>query len=166
MASLTSASDQPPVATSGVSTVAILSQDVLRSSTQAVNPETAFDNTSGRLAGLTPFSYAAGTLPVIYDENVTTTILMGNFGVEVALLTDAGERRNTFVMAASDNLPAQAIMVAGATDTLIGEELFSSGAYTGAGPLHSASLSTQDYLRWLLIAVMLVGAALKLFGVL
>jgi len=33
---------------------------------------------------------------------------MGNFGVEAALLTDAAERENTFILAASDNLTAQA----------------------------------------------------------
>jgi hypothetical protein len=166
LADLTSASDQPPVATSGDSTIAILSQDTLQSSFETVTPGAAFDITAGRLAGLTPFSYAAGTLPVMNDENVSATVLMGNFGVEAALLTDAAERKDMYVLAASDNLPAQAVMYATAQDVLLGEEIFSADAYNNGKPIHSASLATQDILRWLIIIAMLAGAVLKMAGVL
>jgi hypothetical protein len=166
LADLTSASDQPPVATSGDSTIAILSQDTLKSSVEAVTPGAVFDITTGRLAGLTPFSYAAGTLPVMNDEHVSATVLMGNFGVEAALLTDAAERKSMYVLAASDNLPAQAVMYATAQDVLLGEEIFSVDAYNNGKPIHSASLTTQDILRWVIIVVMLAGAALKMAGVL
>jgi hypothetical protein len=157
LADQTSASDQPPIATSGESTIAILSQDTLQSSFQTTVPGAAFDISAGRLTGLTPFSYAAGTLPINKDENTSATVLMGNFGVEVGLLTDAAERQNTYLLAASDNLPAQAIMYASAHDMLIGEELFSAEAYNNSGPIQLASLTVQDILRWLVIASMLIG---------
>jgi hypothetical protein len=166
LADLTSASDKPPVATSGDSTIAILSQDTLQSSAETATPGAAFDITNGRLAGLTPFSYAAGTLPVMNDENVSATVLMGNFGVESALLTDAAERKNMYVLAASDNLPAQAVMYATAQDVLLGEEIFAVDAYNNGKPIHSASLTTQDILRWGIIIAMLIGAVLKMAGVL
>jgi hypothetical protein len=165
LAELTSAGDQPPIATSGDAALAILSQDTLQTASQA-SAQGAYDSTSGRLTGLTPFSYAAGAMTTIRDENISANVLMGNFGVEAALLTDAAERENTFILAASDNLTAQAVMYASAQEPLIGEELFAAGAYTDAGSLHSASLTVQDILRWLIIIVILVGALLKLTGVL
>jgi hypothetical protein len=165
VAELTSASDRPPVATSGDGAIAILSQDALRASGQAVL-STGYDATAARLTGLTPFSYAAGVLPVMRDENVSANVLMGNFGIEVALLTDAAERGNTSIMAGSDNLPAQAVLYASAQDPLIGEELYAAGAYIKARPFHTASLIVQDILRWLVVIVILVGAILKLAGVL
>jgi hypothetical protein len=165
LAELTSAGDQPPIATSGDAALAILSQDTLQAASQA-SAQGAYDPNSGRLTGLTPFSYAAGAMTTIRDENISANVLMGNFGVEAALLTDAAERENTFILAASDNLTAQAVMYASAQEPLIGEELFAAGAYTDAGPLHSASLTVQDILRWLIIIVILVGALLKLTGVL
>ncbi|MBA4379826.1 MAG: hypothetical protein C0393_03940 [Anaerolinea sp.] len=165
VAELTSASDRPPVATSGDGAVAILSQDALQASKQAVL-SSGYDVTAARLAGLTPFSYAAGTLPVMRDEEVSANILIGNFGVEVALLTDAAERENSSSLAASDNLPAQAILYASAQDALIGEELFAAGAYVKARPFHTASLIVQDNLRWLVVIAILVGAILKLAGLL
>ncbi len=165
VAELTSASDRPPVATSGDGAVAILSQDALQASDQAVL-SSGHDVTAARLTGLTPFSYAAGTLLVMREEDVSANILIGNFGVEVALLTDAAERENSSSLAASDNLPAQAILYASAQDALIGEELFAAGAYVKARPFHSASLIVQDSLRWLVVIAILVGAILKLAGLL
>jgi hypothetical protein len=164
LADLTSAGDQPPVATSGDATLAILSQDTLQAAAKT-SDRAASDPTMGRLTGLTPFSYAAGAIPVIRDEKVSANVLVGNFGVEVALLTDAVERENTFVLAGSDNLTAQAVIYASAQEPLIGEEIFASGAYIETGPLHIASLTVQDILRWLIIAAILVGALLTLAGV-
>jgi hypothetical protein len=164
LADLTSAGDQPPIVTSGEATLAILSQDTLQAAAK-FSKQVAFDPTTGRLTGLTPFSYAAGAIPVIRDENVSANLLMGNFGVEVALLTDAVERENTFVLAGSDNLTAQAVIYASAQEPLIGEEIYAAGAYVESGPLHTASLTVQDILRWLIIAVILVGALLTLAGV-
>lgn len=165
LADLTSAGDQPPIVTSGDATLAILSQDTLQAAAK-FSEQAAFDPTTGRLTGLTPFSYAAGAIPVIRDENVSANLLMGNFGVEVALLTDAVERENTFVLAGSDNLTAQAVIYASAQEPLIGEEIYAAGAYVESGPLDTASLTVQDILRWLIIAAILVGALLTLAGVL
>jgi hypothetical protein len=165
LAELTSAGDQPPIASSGDAALAILSQDTLQTGSLA-SAQGAYDPTAGRLTGLTPFSYAAGVIPVMRDENISTNVLIGNFGVEAALLTEAAERANTFTLAASDNLTAQAVLFATAQEPLIGEELYAAGAYVDAGPLHTASLTVQDILRWLIIIVILVGAFLKLTGVL
>ena len=163
LAEWTSGGDQPPIATSGDASLALLSQDTLQTASQT-SPNGVYDPTSGRLTGLTPFSYAVGAIPAIRDENVSANVLLGNFGVEVALLTDAARRENTFALAASDNLTAQSVIYAGAPEPLIGEELFAAGAYADAGRFHTSSLMVQDILRWLIVAIILVGALLKLTG--
>jgi hypothetical protein len=166
IAALSIISDRPPVATSGEGSLAILSQDTLRFAYRAGNSNDLYDPERGRLTGVTPFSYIAGTLPVIRDEQVSTNILTGSFGPEVVLLTDAAEQQRSFVLAASDSLPAQAALYAAAQEPLIGEELFAVPAYLQAGPFHQASLQVQDVLRWGLIFTILVGAILKLFNIL
>ena len=165
LADLTSAGDQPPIATSGDAPLAILSQDTLQAASK-FSDRTTSDPVGGRLTGLTPFSYAAGAIPAIRDEKVSANVLMGNFGVEVGLLTHAVERENTFVVAGSDNLTAQAVIYASAQEPLVGEEIFAAGAYVDSGPLHSASLTVQDILRWLVVATILAGALLTLAGIL
>ncbi len=161
---LTSASDKPPVVTSGDAALTILSQDTLRAAYRVAGREQQYRSNSGRLAGLTPFSYAAGALFPILDEDVSANILVGGFDAEVGLLTDTAERKNSFTLAAADSLPAQAILYASAQEPLIGEELYAAGAYTQAGRAHIASLYVQDILRWLIVLVILGGAVMKLLA--
>lgn len=160
----TSLSDRPPIVTSGDASLAILSQDTLQSGYRAAGAEDQYRFSTGRLTGLTPFSYAAGTVPVMRDENVSTNIFLGDFGPESALLVEAAERENTTIIAASDNISAQSVLFASSQEPLIGEELFAAGAYIGAGPAHEASLTVQDILRWLIIGAIAIGSLLKFVG--
>jgi hypothetical protein len=164
IAERTSVSDRPPIVTSGDPALTILSQDTAQSGYRAAGAGEQFRVTAERMTGLSPFSYAAGTIPVTRDENVSANILIGDLGAESALAADASDRQDASLIAASDNLSAQSIFFASAQEPLIGEELFASGAYVGAGASHEASLQVQDVLRWVLILVMLGGAALKLLG--
>jgi len=103
-------------------------------------------------------------MPIARDENVSVSVVMGDLGAEAALVAESADRENNSLIAASDNLSAQAILYASAQDPLIGEELFAGGAYTGAGASHEASLNVQDILRWLVILAILAGAGLKLMS--
>jgi len=161
-----SISDRPPVATSGETTLSILSQDTLKSALKAIGAENQYEPTAGQLSGLTPFSFAAGTMPVIQDQHVSVSILAGHFGPEAALITDVSERSGGLTLGGSDSITAQAILYATAQEPLIGEELYAAGAYLQAGPFHTASIQTQDFLRWILAGIILVGGILKLVGVL
>ncbi|MGB7095103.1 MAG: DUF6754 domain-containing protein [Anaerolineales bacterium] len=160
----TSISDRPPVATSGEGTLGILSQDSQREAAKYLGVRS--DPTRGRITGLTPFSYAAGTLSFIEEEEIGANLLIGSFGIEVALITDAAERKEGMTLGGTDNLTGQAVLFATAQEPLIGEETYAGGAYLGAGRMHTASLYVQDILRWVLIGLILIGAILKLFGVL
>jgi hypothetical protein len=150
--------------TSGDASLSILSQDTLQAGYRAAGAEDQYRISTGRLTGLTSFSFAAGTIPVTRDEAVSATVILGDFGAEAALLADAADREDTNLIAASDNLSAQSILYASAQDPLIGEELFASGAYLGAGVSHDASLQVQDILRWVLVLAIVGGSLLKFVG--
>lgn len=160
-----STGDNPPIATSGDATLAIIAQDTIRSTYQDIGIIDQYQPTSGRLAGFTPFSYAVGTLSTIKDKKTTSHFLIGHFGNEVALITDASERNGDLMLAGTDNLPAQALLYATAKEPLIGEEVYASGAYLHANPMHIASLQAQDILRWGLVVIILAGALFKFIGV-
>jgi hypothetical protein len=160
----TSLSDRPPVAVAGEPSLALLAQETLRAGYQAVEAGDLYQPSSGRLSGMTPFAAAAGAMPILHDESVSAAVLAGDFGVEAALLADVAERENNFMLGASSDLASQAALYASAQEPLIGEELFAMGAYLGAGASHTASLTVQDILRWLIILALIAGAALKLVG--
>jgi hypothetical protein len=160
----TSASDNPPVVTSGAGDLSILTRDTLQAGYKAAGAEELYNHATGRLTGLTPFSFAAGAIPSMRDENVSSNVFIGHFGPEVALLTDTAERTNSPAVAAAVDPTAQAILYASVEEPLIGEELFAAGAYSNAGPAHQASLQVQDILRVVIILVLLGGSVLKLAG--
>ena len=165
IAEISMASDRPLIATSGDGSLSILSQDTLREVYRSGNAASQYSPQHGRLGGVTPYSYITGALPVIHDERVSANIFIGSFGSEVAFLNEAAERENAFVMAASDALPAQAVLFGIAQEPLIGEELFAVPAYLQTSTVHQASVHTQDILRWIVVLIILTGALLKLLGV-
>lgn len=164
IAERTSVSDQPPVASAGDPTLGLLTQDTLQAGYQAAGVDELYVPTSGRVTGLGPFGFAAGAMPITSNENISANILLGHFGAEVGLLTEASERGNVTLIGASDNLAGQSILFASSQESLIGEELFAAGAYIGAGPSHMASLTVQDILRWMIVVVLIAGAFLKFAG--
>jgi hypothetical protein len=161
-----SISDSPPVATSGDGAVTILTQDTIRSTYSDLGAQNQYEATNGQLTGLTPFSYAAGAIPVIHDENVTANVIVGHLGSEIVLLTEEAERRESLTVAGTDSVPTQAVTYAASQEPLLGEEIYAGGAYIGSDPIHIASLRAQDVLRWLLAGIILIGALAKLGGLL
>jgi hypothetical protein len=157
-------SDRPPVATSANGVLSILSQDTLRAAYRAGNALEQYDPARGRLTGPTPFSYIAGTIPVMKFEQVSANLLIGKYGPQVALLCEAAEQEKAFSLAASESLPAQAVLYASAQEPLIGEEVFAIPAYLQAGPAHLASLNAQDMLRWAVAGGILLGILIKLLA--
>jgi hypothetical protein len=163
VADIASDSDLPPIATSGDGSLMLLAQDTLRSSYRRLGISDQYHPGVARVTGLTPFSYAAGVLPLVLDRGALSSALVGSFGAEVGLITGANQRRGGFALGGSNNLTAQAVLFASAEQPLIGEELYATGAYTDAGPAHQASLRAQDVLRWVIILLLLITSITPLF---
>jgi len=157
--------DYPPIASTGDAVISILAQDTIQGTSKAISVTDQLSNPSGELIGVTPFSYAAGSLSTIRDSNVSANIHTGWFGNEVIWFTTAGERQSSPTIAGTVQLPAQAVIYASASDPLIGEELYAGGAYLGAGKIHQASISAQDVIRWIIIVIIIGSVLLNFLGI-
>ncbi|MFZ3069885.1 MAG: DUF6754 domain-containing protein [Anaerolineaceae bacterium] len=158
--------DQPSQAVSGDGSLACLSQMIVRGAYQnALAPE-LFKPDYGLLAGSTPYSHLAGLLPDINHRANAGVILCGQFRPETILALDLAERKNMPMIAMSDSLSAQAVFFASSAVVCLGEDYFSSGETLRHSPATAASLRTQDALRVLITLGLLVGAVLKIAGVL
>lgn len=157
--------DRPTFATSGDGLVSILAQDEQRRaySLAGISVQDSLDIT--QVSGITPWSYAAGVTANILDQQVAINVLLGHFGSEVCLLTEASDRNQDQIIGASDSLNAQAVLFASTQAPIIGEELYAAGAYGQPDPWQSASIKTQDLLRWLLIGLIVTGLVLRMLGV-
>lgn len=158
-------SDKPPVVTTGEGASATLAQNALRRAYNRQNAIESYDPLLGRMAGPTPLSFTAGAMATLKDETVSTSLLIGTFGNELALIADAGRGENAHQIIGTDDTQAQAAAYVTADEVLIGEDVYASGAYLlGGKPFHRASLHAQDVLRLLLMAAIVAGPLLVLFG--
>lgn len=157
-------SDQPPLATTGDGAIMLLAQDTLRHSYQRLGIASQYHTRLAQTTSLTPFAYAAGTLPMILDRGVSASALGGSFGAEAGLITAGMQISGGFSFGGTENLSGQAVLFASADQPLIGEELFAIGAYMDANVTHQASLRAQDVLRWVLIFFLLISSVLPLLA--
>ena len=162
---LSSTSDQPPICTSGDGGFSLLSKDVLSIVAGETNTRDGFEPDHGRLAGVTPLSYVLGTLEVMAEPAVKTNVFTGSYGAEVGFLTTAAEESGAFTLAASDSIVAQSVFIATTRNVILGEELYAVPAYLVHRSVYAASLKTQDLLRMLIGGALVIGALLKLAGI-
>jgi hypothetical protein len=159
-----SASDRPPIVTSGEGVLSVLSMATQRS--EMGSSEEPFDPSRAQLTGLTPYSYAAGTASIIFDESTSGNIVIGSYGGEIAIILDAGDQSGGTNISATDNLTGQAVLYAMADEPIIGEEAYVAGGYVQETKWQTASIVAQDILRWVVITAIIVGTILKLAHIL
>ncbi len=99
-------------------------------------------------------AFAAGVSSLATDQYTASHLLFGEYGAEIAYITEMASRHGQRVVANSTSLEGQAVAYAAADETLIGEELFVGGAYLDRdNVLHMSALIAQDTLRWVVIGV-------------
>jgi hypothetical protein len=159
-----SISDRQPVASTGNATAYLLIADTVRRVYQASGEMEKYDPKAIRQEAFNAMTLAGGATAIVEDNDVRANILIGSFGPEVALMAQAGLRKNIPQTIASDRLEGQAVAYTMAETPLIGEELFAASAYLDNLPAPKASLISQDVLRLLVVGVILVGALLTTLG--
>lgn len=164
VAARTLMSDRPAVVTAADGGLVVLAQDTMRAAYGRVASRERYQHTAARLLGPTPFSYVATLPTLLANENASAHVLVGSFGAEGALAAEFGGQASTFVLAGSDDAPAQALLYATAENPLVGEEVFAGGAYLDLGGLHSPSLQAQDVIRLGLILAILAATGLRTLG--
>jgi len=158
--------DIPPLSTSGDGLIHILSQETLDSAYERSHLPERHGHAEAQIVGVTPYSYIAGAMMAQRDENQIVMLIAGHYGAESALLADMAERSRSHTISGTDDISAQAMLFVTTRAPLIGEEFFAVPAYTNPTLLNTSSLKTQDILRILFAGGLIIGAFLKLVGVL
>jgi hypothetical protein len=161
LANEAAACDTPLSVTVADPTVLPLAQDILwRAYVRNGNPE-GYHPTQVQFVAPEPMAYAAGVAGLLEREPLTANIMVGSFGDEYLLMGETGARRGVRQVVGTADPRTLPFVYASADDTLIGEEIFASGAYTRRLPIQIASLLTEDWARWAVIAAILITAAFK-----
>ncbi len=159
-----SISDLSPLGTTGNATTLPALSDTIRRAYVRNGLADKYETTAARVVAFDPVAQAGGTTAIIVDDDVRANVLVGVLGPEVALMAEAGQRQRIPQVAGSDRLQGQAVAYAMADHPLIGEEIYAARGYLTQEPSAVASLATVDALRWLVIAAIVVGSILGIFG--
>ena len=158
------ASDVPPLTTSGDGTLMLAAQDSLRGAFNSAGRPGEYKPSLARFLAGSEFAeaYAAGASDVVNSEKLGSNLLLGRFGPEVAIIAEAGERKQLQQVIGSDDPTAMALAVTATDKVLLGEELFVAGAYLQGDPAQVASLQLQDVMRVIAIVGILLAAIFNL----
>jgi len=162
MADEAAACDTPLIVTVADATVLPLAQDIVRRAyVRNGNPE-GYDPTQVQLIAPNAMAYASGVAGILERESLTANVMVGQFGDEYLLMGETGARRGIRQIVGTADPSTLPFVYASADETLIGEEIYAGGAYTSKKPIQIASLLAEDWLRWLVVAGILVATALKI----
>jgi hypothetical protein len=147
-----------PIFTMSDTTIIPLAQDTLRRAYRSRGRLDRYDGASIRWypSGAQALTFAAALTATMGDERVSSNVLAGSYGLELALALDAAARRGQSSIAVSDRLDGQAIAYAMSDNPLIGEELLVAGAYLDDSATQRGGVAALDILRILLILGILI----------
>jgi hypothetical protein len=158
-------SDVPPLVSVGDATLLVASQDSLRGAFETAGRANDFSSDMAQfVAGESfPTAFAAGVSDMLNRGDSGSNLLFGRFGAEVAIIGEAADRADVEQVVGSDDPIATAVGVAYTDKVLIGEEMFTAGAYLQGGPPQRASVILQDIMRVIVAIAILLAAILNLF---
>jgi hypothetical protein len=149
--------DCPPVVTVADMALLPVAQDVLRNGYLRQNRLRGYRSTAVRFLGPAPAVYAAGVMDVLAHEGIAANTMIGEMGDEYLLIGETGAQRDLNQIVGTSNVGALPFVFCTADETLIGEEMFAGGAYLSRLPEHIGCLLAQDWMRVLLVGVILAG---------
>ncbi len=174
----------PPIVTMADATALPIAQDILRRAYQRHGYPEEYDPARARFIAPPPmlgtnfspnptlyaagqkdaFAYAAGVMRLLTRGKLTANVMVGRFGDEFLLMSEAGVQKNVNQIGGTSAVRVLPFVYATIGSPLIGEEIYAAGAYLSDKPGHISSLVAQDALRWFLIVGLLFAILLRTLG--
>jgi len=111
------------------------------------------------------FAYTASVCGKMVRERPAANFLIGSFYAESLLLAETGQLTGAIQIAGTAEVHQLPFFVCACDYTLIGEELYAASAYISKDPLMVGSIKGQDWVKAILIGVLLLGVILETAGV-
>ena len=118
-----------------------------------------YDPNSVRYLSSEQFAFASGYMGLIHRENVGSAFLFGSFAAESLILAEAGQQVGALQVAGTTSPEQVPFFITTCDYTLIGEEVYATGAYLSEDPVQVGSLRGQDLVKLLLVLLLLLGIA-------
>jgi len=140
-------------------------QEIVREAHYSVGRPDTYDKNNIFYLTNSQFAYVAGVNGIMIREKMATNFFLGYFAAEALLMTETGNTVGAVQIAGSDAITQIPFFITTCDYTLIGEELYAASAYINREPMLLGTLKAQDYLKIIIVFLVLVGATLSSFQV-
>jgi hypothetical protein len=110
------------------------------------------------------FGYTAAVDGIMMREKPATNFFLGMFWAESLVLAETGASTGAIQIAGTDAVHQLPFFITACDYTLIGEELYAASAYLSREPLSLGSLKGQDWAKFIIGALIILGIALATSG--
>ncbi len=103
------------------------------------------------------FAYVAAVNGTMLRRQTATNFYLGVFYAESLILAETGSLAGSIQISGTDRVTQIPFFVVACDYTLIGEELYAASAYLGREPVLLGTLKAQDYVKGILLVLMVIG---------
>ncbi len=140
-------------------------QEVVKEAYADMGRSDAYDQGDVFYVTYSQFGYVAAVDGIMVRERPATNFFLGMFWAESLVLAETGAATGAVQIAGTDAVSQLPFFITACDYTLIGEELYAASAYLSREPLSLGSLKGQDWGKFIIGALVLVGTALSSLGV-
>ena len=158
--------DHPLQSFSGDGVLACLSRMAVHGAYRGALASELFDGSLSQMSGTSHMAYTASLANYIPDTSNAGLLLAGQMSPVILLALDQADRHSLPAISAIASLSGQAAGFFGSSVNLMGEDVFNAEGKLAQRKASLASLSAQDWLRITISIGLLLGAILKMGGVL
>ncbi|MDP3058884.1 MAG: hypothetical protein Q8N36_05460 [bacterium] len=137
-----------------------LVQELVRTAFMAAGKADMFHEDSVRFLSEAQFAYAAGVIGIFHRDKVAANLMFGYFMAESLLFAEAASQAGAIQIAGTGSMAQTPFFVAACDYTLLGEELYASGAYLSKDVIKLGSIAGQDVVKLATMVFILSGAVL------
>jgi len=110
------------------------------------------------------FAFTAGVAGIMNREKPAANFFLGAFFAESLIISEVGFASGAIQIAGTANVHQLPFFVVACDYTLIGEEFYAASAYLGKDPQLLGTLKGADFMKALLVGVIIVGSVLAWAG--
>lgn len=156
--------DTPIIVTNSSALVYPVTEDIVRSVYKQVGKPEAYKTEYVRYLSTQQLAYAAGVVGILEREEPAASILIGPFYAESLIFAEAGFVAGALQVAGTAMTAQIPFFVAACDYVLIGEDIYTAGAYISKDIAKVGCLVAQEVGKYAAIILIVVGSILQSVG--
>jgi len=108
--------------------------------------------------------HSIGVIGTMIREKVAANIMLGQFYANSLMFAEVGNQVGSIQIGGTASVAQVPFFVAACDYALIGEELFAAAAYISREPMRVSSIIAQDWAKYLVAGLIIIGTLSRTFG--